>query len=366
LPEPRAPFTLVDVRIYRLGDEGSEVADVQQRLLTTGARVDPRELDGRFGPSTDAAVREFQAQRNLRVDGLVGPDTWGQLVEAGWELGDRAIYLRAPLQRGDDVRELQVKLNALGFDAGREDGLFGPRTDAAVRDFQRNVGEDPDGIVGPDTLVALGRLRPPAGAPSRAVVREQEHLRTMQTDLAGAIIAIDPGHGPGDPGDRGPSGTSESDVTFAMASALADELFALGAKPAILREEDENPTVSERARSANELGAFACISLHLNAGSFEAAGPTVYSFGSATTHSPMGTRLAELILQELATEFRTPGRMEWRTATLLRETRMPAVHVEPIYVTNPTEERYLEDPAFPARVGRAVASGLARFFERLE
>lgn len=354
------------VRIFRLGDEGHEVADVQQRLLAVGALIDPEELDGRFGPSTDAAIREFQARRNLRVDGLVGHDTWGQLVEAGWGLGDRTIYLRSPMHRGDDVRELQRKLDALGFDAGRQDGLFGPRTDAAVRDFQRNVGEDPDGIVGPETIVALDRLRPPSGAPSRAVVREQETLRNMQADLAGAVIAIDPGHGVDDRGDRGPSGTAEVDVTFAMASALADELSALGAKPALLRDEVGNPTASDRARHANELGAAACVSLHLNAGPPEAAGPTVYSFGSATTHSPLGTHLADLILEELVREFGAPGHSERRTAALLRETRMPAVQVEAIYITNPAEEQHLSDPAFPARVGRAVAAGVTRYFDGLQ
>lgn len=354
------------MRIFRLGDRGHEVADVQQRLLGVGARIDPEELDGRFGPSTDAAVRQFQARRNLRVDGLVGVDTWGQLVEAGWNLGDRTIYLRAPMHRGDDVLELQRKLNALGFDAGREDGLFGRRTDAAVRDFQRNVGEDPDGIVGPETIVALERMRPPSGAPSRAVVRERETLRNMQADLAGAVIAIDPGHGADDRGDRGPNGTTEVDVTFAMASALADELSAVGAKPALLRDEDVNPSASDRARHANELGAAACVSLHLNAGPPEAAGPTVYSFGSATTHSPLGSHLADLILEELVREFGTKGKSEVRTAALLRETRMPAVQVEPVYITNPVEERHLADPTFPRRVGRAVAVGITRFFNRPE
>jgi len=47
---------------------------------------------------------------------------------------------------------------------------------------------------------------------------------------------------------------------------------------------------------------------------------------------------------------------------MLRETRMPAVQVEPIVVTNETEAALLADPRFPARVGRAVAAGVARFF----
>ena len=319
-----------------------------------------------LGEPTETAVRAFQDGRGLRVDGVVGRQTWSALVESGFALGDRLLYVRRPPLRGDDVTELQRRLNALGFDAGREDGLFGRRTDAAVRDFQRNVGEDPDGIVGPETIVALERMRPPSGAPSRAVVRERETLRNMRADLAGAVIAIDAGHGVGDPGDRGPTGTAEVDVTFAMASALAHELSALGAKPALLRDEDGNPAASDRARHANELDAAACVSLHLNAGPPEAAGPIVYSFGSATTHSPMGTHLADLILDELVSEFGTQGKSEVRTAALLRETRMPAVQVEPVYITNPAEERHLADPSFPARVGRAVAVGITRFFDRPE
>ena len=81
---------------------------------------------------------------------MVGPDTWGELVEAGYRLGDRVLYLRSLSFQGDDVRELQKRLNALGFDAGREDGIFGSRTAAAVAEFQHNVGSASDGIVGPE------------------------------------------------------------------------------------------------------------------------------------------------------------------------------------------------------------------------
>lgn len=339
------------MRIYHLGDEGPEIRDIQQRLRDLGAVVDPSELHGHFGPSTDDAVRGFQERRNLRVDGDVGPDTWGQLVEAGYRLGDRTLYLHSPNFRGDDVRALQRKLNVLGFDAGRQDGLFGPNTARALREFQRNVGDDPDGIAGPHVISTLDRMRPQETGPSRALIREEEELRQARASIEGSVVAIDPGRA----GEEGP-------ITFAMATSLLDELTALGAKPALLCGVDEDPTPSQRARGANELGASVCVSLHLGAGLPEAAGPTCAYFGSASTHSPGGMLLAQLILEELEAEFGRRGRLHRLTGALLRETRMPTVQIEPVSATNRWEAASLADPAFPGNVGRAVARGVRRFY----
>ncbi len=341
------------MQIFRLGDEGAEVLDIQQRLMALGWAIEVAELTGRFGPSTQEAVRAFQELRSLRVDGRVGGDTWEQLVEAGFHLGDRTLYLHAPYFRGDDVRTLQRKLNALGFDAGREDGVHGPRTDRAIREFQRNVGDRGDGVVGLHTLATLERMRPIENAPSRALVREAEELRQMRASIEGQIVAIDPGHSAQD---RRP------DVHLAMAHALAEELTDLGAKPAMLRDAGENPTEPDRARAANDLGASLCLSVHLGAGLPEGSGPTCSYFGSSTTHSPGGRHLAELILEELEREFDRRGRLQRLTISMLRETRMPAVQIEPLFVTNEDEAELIADPAFPQRVGRAVAAGVRRFF----
>ncbi|HET6777201.1 MAG TPA: peptidoglycan-binding protein, partial [Actinomycetota bacterium] len=145
------------MRIFRRGDRGEAVRDIQRRLLDFGLRIEPSELEGRFGSSTEEGVKAFQQRRGLPSDGMVGVDTWEELVEAGYRLGDRVLYLRSLAFQGDDVRELQKRLNALGFDAGREDGIFGSRTAAAVAEFQHNVGSASDGIVGPDTIGSIER-----------------------------------------------------------------------------------------------------------------------------------------------------------------------------------------------------------------
>jgi N-acetylmuramoyl-L-alanine amidase len=339
------------VRIFRAGDGGREVLDIQERLVALGAVIDGAERDGSFGPQTEAAVRWFQERRHLRVDGLVGADTWAQLVEAGWGLGDRTLYHRAPMFRGDDVRELQRKLNALGFDAGKEDGLYGPRTDAALRQFQRNVGDDPDGIVGPHTLSVLGRMRPLDEVPSRALVREREQLGDPRGPIEGRVIAIDVGEGP----------QTGDDVHRRVARVLAAELADAGADARLIDGDAGAP--SERARLANETGAAACITIELTAGDRQGAGgPACSYFGTRTTHSPTGLVLAQLILEELEAEIELTGRIQPLTIATLRETRMPAVQVEPLTADTDRARELLADERFPTRVGRAIAAGVRRFF----
>jgi N-acetylmuramoyl-L-alanine amidase len=353
------------VRIIGPGDRGEDVGDVQQRLTALGSHIEPGELSGLFGHSTESAVRAFQQQRGLLVDGQVGTETWNELVEAGYRLGDRVLYLRLPMFRGDDVRTLQRRLNSLGFDAGREDGIFGERCDRAVRDFQRNIAMPQDGIVGPETLQELERVRPPTEQErSGAMLREVEALRRMTASLEGARVALDPGHGPDDPGHVGPGGLAEAVAAWDLAEAIAAELRRRGADPWMLRERDEDPSAAERAHRANDWGAEACLSIHLNAHTDpKAEGSMCLYYGNDTTTSQAGLGLAEAIQEELTSRIGlTDGRTHPMAISILRETRMPAVQIEPCFVSNPREERLLAEEPFRRDIAIAVVRGVERFF----
>ena len=342
--------------LIRQGDRNERVRDVQSRLRALGHEIG--DVSSEFGSDTTEAVRAFQQSRDILIDGIVGPNTWGELVDASWRLGDRTLYLRHPYLRGDDVHTLQSRLNALGFDAGREDGIFGPEADKAVRAFQREYAIPEDGIYGNMSHRALTGLRIDRTATS-ARLREEIH-KDLSLGLEQALILIDPGHGGSDGGVVGSRGNREADLCWALATRLADEVARFGARVRFTRTEAEGPDSSERARRANDLEADLLISLHLNShDDAPAEGASTYFFGG----SRRGEALADRIQEELINLGLRDCRSHARKYALLRETRMPAVLVEPVFISYEDEEKRLEEPEFVRAVAAAIATAVRRYYE---
>lgn len=114
----------------------THVRKVQYLLRERGYNCVP---DGYYGLRTEGRIREFQDYERLRIDGVVGPRTWEALI----------VEVRHG-DRGDAVRAVQISFASL-----KRDGVFGPRTLARVRGFQRECGLKADGVVGPQTWSAL-------------------------------------------------------------------------------------------------------------------------------------------------------------------------------------------------------------------
>jgi len=349
------------VSVLRPGARGEQVIDVQTRLVTLGYQIAGDERSGTFGDGTQAAVRAFQQDRGLIVDGLVGTDTWRELVEASWRLGDRTLYLRAPHMRGDDVRGLQDRLASLGFDAGRTDGILGPHTAAALREFQKNYGLSDDGIVAAETVRALHGLPSIAGDMPVDPIRQREALRTRARGVTGLRVVLDPGHGGDDPGFVGQGGLREDEICFELANLVESALAAAGVQVHLTRRAGDGPPEVARTALANALDADLFLSLHLGGPDTKARGAASFYFGHQRWRSEAGVMLAELLLEEICSLDLVDGRAHPKTFALLRETRMPAVVVEPAFISNPDEELLLADPGFRARLATKIARAVERF-----
>lgn len=141
----------------------ANIAALQVALRARGAYSGP--IDGLAGPGTERAVRAVQSAARIGVDGVAGPQTRAVLGRFGRpDLGRRLLEHG---RRGWDVAALQFLLATRGFPPGTIDGHYGPRTDAAVRRFQRWARLRADGVVGPATLAAL--QQPPPAAPIDAL-----------------------------------------------------------------------------------------------------------------------------------------------------------------------------------------------------
>lgn len=138
------------MRTLRRGDTGNDVRTLQTALTRAG--YDPGAINGVFGAQTERAVRQFQRVLGLPQDGIVGPRTWAFLMPFVNE-SDPDVLRRG--SRGPMVVRLQNGLNRAGFNVGTVDGLFGTRTQAAVRAFQRSVGLPETGVVDLNTWLLL-------------------------------------------------------------------------------------------------------------------------------------------------------------------------------------------------------------------
>lgn len=251
-------------------------------------------------------MRSFQRARGLRVDGVCGPQSWAALVEAGYRLGDRLLYLRQPMLRGDDVASLQRRLGALGFDAGRVDGIFGPATKRALDELQRNAGLVVDGVFGPGTLETLERFGPKGTEREPvAAVRELEMLRNAPRTLQGRRVVLADGGG-----------------LHAVLSATERVLKEAGAEVTVVHHPDQ----SEQAAEANAARGEVFVGLRLEPGG---SGCASAHYAGHRYESAGGRRLAHLVQAAVpAAVGISDGGVRGMAIAVLKETRMPAVVCE--------------------------------------
>ena len=238
--------------------------------------------------------------------------------------------------------------------------------------------------------------------------------RTQQAPGIHTVV-IDPGHGGSETGAIGPSGIQEKTLTLNLARSLAARLGRMGLQTVLTRNDDGNLKLDDRPAIANQNKADLFISIHLNSSlganaygtetyflspqatdpraarsaAAENAPPAAGSTATATNgaagageqsdvemilwelaqsrHMAESQRLANLIQGELNQELQLKDRgVKQAPFRVLVGAAMPAVLVELGFISNPDEEKKLQDPAYQDQLIEALARAVARYKAAVE
>jgi len=352
---------------FEIGDRSNAIELISNTLTRLGFLKTASDL---YDEHLIEAIKAFQQERGLTATGLINEITLRTLEEARWRLGDRILLVNNPvLMRGDDVSALQNRLIEMGFNCGKVDGIYGIRTEAAVKEFQKSVGIVVDGKCGPTTLISLMRLVKTVQGGTPSALRESVKHSVRSPALANKVIVLDPSWG-GEFTGESFHGVTESEIVFDLAQRLEGRLLALGVNVVLTRSSNNSPLEKDRISTANSVNADLVIALKVDSYKNEkASGVATYYYGrdDKGIHSVVGERFANLIQREICARTDLLNcRTHAKSWDLLRLTIAPCVRVDLGYLSNPSDAKKLSDPKFRDQLAEAMIVAIQRLYLSVE
>ena len=175
------------------------------------------------------------------------------------------------------------------------------------------------------------------------------------------LIAIDPGHGGKDPG-ADANGLLEKDITLALALKTGAYLrINYDCDVMYTRNKDVFLSLSERANLANRAKADVFCSFHSNSFNSSSQGFETYRYPGTTGQTiALQKAIHEEVMDVLNAYNITDRGMKQKNLAVVRETKMPAVLTETLFISNPNEAKLLQSESFLTKVAEAHARGLAK------
>lgn len=395
----RAETTIQDVRVRAHGESTRVVLDLSQKVAYRHLTLDnPARLAIDLPETTWAAPDQLAG----KAAGLVRGFRFGRYsagvsrivvdIEGPFEI-QNVFELPANDRYGHRIVTDLRRVDAASWAAG--DGLAGgiERTAAVLPSIMPGAGPDGQPIAGAHQAGLAVPLRmPPEFKPERVLEKR--------------IVVIDPGHGGMDPGAISPSGVYEKSIVLAVAKELKHQLEETGRfEVQMTRTDDSTVRLRDRLRTAHLSGGDLFISLHADSliQAPEVRGIAVYTLSEEAStaeaarlaskenradilngidlsaHEDIVTqilidlaqrdannksiRIAEVLVEQLAGMTHL-ARHKRQSAgfVVLKSPEMPSVLVELGYLSNPTDERQLTDPAYVSRLAGAMTQAVERFF----
>ncbi len=178
------------------------------------------------------------------------------------------------------------------------------------------------------------------------------------------LLFIDPGHGGGDPGAVG-NGLREKDLNLDIALRLRNILNSeyKNVQVVLSRDRDQSLELIDRTNMANRLNADYFLSLHINAGGGRGFESYIYngkvSDKTINAQQIIHDHVAKGLAQKYGVRDRGKKRANFH---VLRESKMPAILLENLFIDNPQDAQLLNNPQFRQDLARLIAEGVAKAF----
>ncbi|MYL56464.1 hypothetical protein GLW20_02985 [Virgibacillus halodenitrificans] len=381
---------------FSYGDRHSNISKLKERLNSIG--FGNILVTDYYGEYTKKKVKDFQQYYNLTATGKVDPITWKKI---------REIY-EHPYQMGNrhkGISSMKEQLNKLGFGIIQVTTYFGNYTDKKVKEFQEYHGLVANGIIDENTQAEMNRLLDSpfqVGRRHKETIQLKENLNSIGygnikvTDYYGSFtkqkvkefqsdnglpvsgiadevtrkeiesrilkIFLDPGHGAHDPGAQA-YGLMEKNVVLDIAletsRVLSENYYGVNIK--LSKTTDEFIELADRAEMANRWGADYFVSFHANSLNGNAYGFESYIYNGYVSSEAKERQkdLHQYLINKL--NIRDRG-MKEANFSVLRNTNMPAILLEYMFIDNFIENGLLKDASYRKWLGKITADAIANSF----
>ncbi|UUI39543.1 peptidoglycan-binding protein [Oceanobacillus oncorhynchi] len=317
---------------YQRGDRHADIVTYKEQLNAVGfGYITETTL---FGSFMETQVKRFQEYYGLNVNGTIDNATKIKL---------NSVY-NSPFQQGkrhNDIPDIKQKLNSLGYGYISITTLFGSYMEQKVEQFQRDNGLRVNGMIDEVTLSQINQA-----------FDQQSNVK----------IFLDPGHGAHDPGGQG-YGLNEKDVVLDIALETERILTSKyqGVEVEMSRRSDVFVELTERANHANRWGADYFVSFHNNAFNGSTGGFESYIYNGDVSqetrnrqndiHSYISSRLNVSDRGQKSANF-----------NVLRNTDMPAILIEYLFIDNFTENALLRSESYKKQLAQYTADAIAQSY----
>ena len=128
-----------------------ELLDLSNKIQAAGYRFPADSFECKS--LVELFLNDYSLEKTISKENL-----WFELLNQGYDLGDRILNFSNPVLRGSDIEELQEMLSRLGFYSDPINSEYTKDLMKAVEAFQENRGLSVDGVVGLNTAVEIKKL----------------------------------------------------------------------------------------------------------------------------------------------------------------------------------------------------------------